>query len=71
VLETIAAESGARDVDDLRDDDLPGEPGEDGHTYLELMVFDYTTIVEALGGDASALAGVDTSNVVPDTATYA
>jgi ABC-type Zn uptake system ZnuABC Zn-binding protein ZnuA len=71
VLEQIARESGARYVDDLRDDDLPGEPGEAGHTWLALMVFDYRTIVDALGGDPSALEEVDTSNVVPDRASYA
>jgi hypothetical protein len=70
VLEQIAAESGAEYIDDLRDDDLPGAPGEPAHTWLSLMQFDYVTIVEALGGDASALRVVDVSNVAPDTASY-
>ncbi len=70
VLETIANETGARYVDDLRDDDLPGEPGDPEHSLLGLLAFDYTTIVTALGGDASALAGVDTSNIC-DEAEYA
>ena len=34
----IADETGAEYIDDLRDDDLPGEPGEDRHTYIGLMV---------------------------------
>ncbi|HVE75501.1 MAG TPA: metal ABC transporter substrate-binding protein [Actinomycetota bacterium] len=58
VLEQIARLSGARYVDDLRDDDLPGEPGDADHSYIGLMRFDYTTIVEALGGDASAIEAV-------------
>jgi len=70
VLETIASESGATYVDDLRDDDLPGAPGDADHTWLALMVFDYTTIVEALGGDSSAFDDVDTSNVTMDAAVY-
>jgi ABC-type Zn uptake system ZnuABC Zn-binding protein ZnuA len=70
VLEQIAAETGATYVDDLRDDDLPGEPGDPDHTYLGLMVFDFRTIVEALGGDASSLDTVDTGNVAGGDADY-
>ncbi|MFP4636478.1 MAG: metal ABC transporter substrate-binding protein, partial [Nitriliruptoraceae bacterium] len=55
VLERISEETGATYVDDLADDVLPGEPGEDEHTYLELMTRNATTIVEALGGDADTL----------------
>ena len=57
VLEQIAAETGATYVDDLRDDDLPGEAGDPDHSYLGLMVFDFRTIVGALGGDPSAVRG--------------
>ncbi len=70
VLEQIASESGARYVDDLRDDDLPGEPGDDVHTWLALMRFNYVTLIEALGGDASALKVLEVSNVAPDDAEY-
>jgi ABC-type Zn uptake system ZnuABC Zn-binding protein ZnuA len=63
VLEQIAAETGATYVDDLRDDDLPGEAGAPDHSYLGLMVFDFRTIVEALGGDASSFDGVDVGNL--------
>jgi hypothetical protein len=34
------------------------------------MRFDYVTMVEALGGDASALKSLDVSDVGPDTANY-
>jgi ABC-type Zn uptake system ZnuABC Zn-binding protein ZnuA len=63
VLEQIARETGARYVDDLRDDDLPGEPGDPDHSYLGLMVFDYRTFMGALGGDASAFDRFDVRNV--------
>jgi ABC-type Zn uptake system ZnuABC Zn-binding protein ZnuA len=59
VLEQIAAESGATYVDDLRDDDLPGEPGDPDHSWLALMQFNFVTMVEALGGDASGLRALD------------
>jgi ABC-type Zn uptake system ZnuABC Zn-binding protein ZnuA len=66
VLETIADESGADYVDDLRDDDLPGEPGDDLHSYLGLMVQNMRIMLPALGGDASAMDSVDTSAVFTD-----
>lgn len=62
-LETIARESGATYIDDLRDDDLPGGPGDPEHSYLGLMVANMRTMLPALGGDASALDGIDTSPV--------
>ncbi|MGH2720029.1 MAG: metal ABC transporter substrate-binding protein [Actinomycetota bacterium] len=70
VLEQIGREAGVRYVDELRDDDLPGEPGDPEHTWLGLMRFDYVTMVESLGGDASALQAVRVANVTADTATY-
>ncbi|HET9672569.1 MAG TPA: metal ABC transporter substrate-binding protein [Actinomycetota bacterium] len=70
VLEQIAAETGATYVDDLRDDDLPGDPGDPEHTYLGLMTFDFRTIVAALGGDPSAFDDVDTANVAGGDADY-
>lgn len=63
VLERIAAETGVQYVDELRDDDLPGAPGDPDHSYFGLMVFDFRTIVEALGGDASAFDGFPTGSV--------
>ncbi|HKY66195.1 MAG TPA: metal ABC transporter substrate-binding protein [Acidimicrobiales bacterium] len=70
VLEQIGQEAGVRYVDVLRDDDLPGEPGDDEHSWLGLMRFDYITMVEALGGDASALEAVSLEPTAPDVAEY-
>lgn len=70
VLEQIGREAGVGYVDVLRDDDLPGEPGDPEHSWLGLMRFDYVTMVEALGGDASALRAVEVRNVAPDEAEY-
>ncbi|MEN9823820.1 MAG: hypothetical protein RLZ04_2246 [Actinomycetota bacterium] len=70
VLEQIGAETGVAYVDVLRDDDLPGAPGEPQHSFLGLMQFDYVTMVEALGGDASAIASLDVSDVTTDRAEY-
>jgi ABC-type Zn uptake system ZnuABC Zn-binding protein ZnuA len=70
VLEQIGKEAGVAYVDVLRDDDLPGEPGDAEHSWAGLMRFDYVTMVEALGGDASALKEVDISVETTDKAFY-
>jgi ABC-type Zn uptake system ZnuABC Zn-binding protein ZnuA len=70
VLQRIAEETGAAYIDDLRDDDLPGAPGEKDHTLLALLRFNFSTMIEALGGDPGALADVDVADVVTDRAEY-
>jgi ABC-type Zn uptake system ZnuABC Zn-binding protein ZnuA len=70
VLEQIGKETDVKYVDVLRDDDLPGKPGEAEHSWIGLMHFDYVTMTEALGGDASALRAFQPANVAPDKATY-
>jgi ABC-type Zn uptake system ZnuABC Zn-binding protein ZnuA len=70
VLEQISKETGAAYVDDLRDDDLPGDPGDAEHSYLSLMRFDYVTIIEALGGDPRGLDTLDVTNLRASDARY-
>jgi ABC-type Zn uptake system ZnuABC Zn-binding protein ZnuA len=69
VLGQIGRETGVRYVAELRDDDLPGRPGDAEHSWIGLMRFDYMTMVEELGGDASALEAFVPRNA-PDKATY-
>ena len=71
VLEQIGKETGVRYIDVLRDDDLLGKPGDADHSWAGLMKFNFITMVEALGGDASALEKFDTTLSVPDKANYA
>ncbi len=66
VLEQIAREGGAEFVDDLRDDDLPGEPSETLHSYIGLMVQNMKIMLPALGGNASAMDDVPTGVVFTD-----
>lgn len=44
----------------LRDDDLPGKPGDATHTWAELMRYDMSTIIKGLGGTPNAVDAVDT-----------
>lgn len=59
VMEQIAKEGGARFIDELRDDDLPGAPGDPRHSYLGLILADIEIIVPALGGNVDILEGFD------------
>ncbi|MGI9100686.1 MAG: metal ABC transporter substrate-binding protein [Solirubrobacteraceae bacterium] len=70
VLEQIGKEARVKYVDVLRDDDLPGAPGDPEHSWTGLMHFDYVTMTESMGGDASALEAFKPRNVAPDTAVY-
>ena len=70
VLEQIGAETTVRYVDVLRDDDLIGKPGDPEHSWMGLMRFNFATMVEALGGNSSALHALDVSDVVIDNAVY-
>jgi ABC-type Zn uptake system ZnuABC Zn-binding protein ZnuA len=70
VLEQIGRETGARYEDTLRDDDLPGRPGDAEHSWLGLMRYDFVTMIRGLGGTTSNLDRVDVTDAAPDRATY-
>ncbi len=63
VLEVIGRETGARYVDKLRDDELPGDPTSPSHTYLGLMLEDMRVMFGALGGPIDMFDGIDPSPV--------
>ncbi|MBA3745366.1 metal ABC transporter substrate-binding protein [Sporichthya sp.] len=69
-LAEIGKATGAVYEDTLRDDDLPGAPGEPEHSWLGLMRYDFRTIIARLGGTTKALDALDTTPAVPDTANY-
>jgi len=70
ILEQIGAETGTRYIDVLRDDDLPGASGDDAHSWQGLMQFNFITMIEALGGDATALRALNMNLLVVDSARY-
>jgi ABC-type Zn uptake system ZnuABC Zn-binding protein ZnuA len=63
VLDQIAKEAGVQYVDTLRDDDLPGAPGDATHSYIGLLVEDIKIMATALGGDPALIAEFDTTNI--------
>ncbi len=70
VLEQISRESGATYIDDLRDDDLPGDPDDPEHSWLGLMRLNYVTMVEAFDGDAAELHALEVADPTTGRVTY-
>ena len=70
VLEQIAKEAKSRYIDKLRDDELPGKPGDPQHSYIGMMVDNMTIMFEALGGSTEALKKVDPAPVAGAHADY-
>jgi zinc/manganese transport system substrate-binding protein len=63
VLEEISRESGTKYVNELEDDELPGDIGRPNHTYMGMMARDMGIIAGALGGDGQCMARVDVTNL--------
>lgn len=70
VLEQIAREAKSRYIDKLRDDELPGRPGDPQHSYIGMMAENVTIMFEALGGSTEALKKVDPAPVAGAHADY-
>jgi ABC-type Zn uptake system ZnuABC Zn-binding protein ZnuA len=70
VLEEIGKATGARYESSLRDDDLPGAPGDADHSWLGLMKYNYITMITGLGGTTTNLDAIDTTPSVKDSAVY-
>jgi ABC-type Zn uptake system ZnuABC Zn-binding protein ZnuA len=70
VLEQIAKEGKTRYIDKLRDDELPGKPGEPQHSYIGMMIENLSIMFEALGGSAEELKKLDPSPVADTHADY-
>ncbi len=63
VLDQIGREAKVQFISTLRDDDLPGELDAPEHTYAGMMKENVETMARVLGGDSSALKGIDPRNV--------
>ncbi|HYA29331.1 MAG TPA: metal ABC transporter substrate-binding protein [Acidobacteriota bacterium] len=70
VLEQIAKEGKSRYIDKLRDDELPGKPGDPQHSYIGMMVENMTIMFAALGGSTEGLKKVDPAPVAGAHADY-
>lgn len=62
IMNQIGKEAGVKFISTLRDDDLPGEDGAPENSYIGMMLENVRTMAKVLGGNASALEGIDPSN---------
>jgi zinc/manganese transport system substrate-binding protein/manganese/iron transport system substrate-binding protein len=62
VMEQIARETGVKFIDQLSDDELPPPPN---NSFIGMMANNVATMTGALGGDASCIANVNTTNIQP------
>lgn len=70
VLEEVGSATGARYEDTLRDDDLPGAPGDAEHSWLGLMKYNYRTMISGLGGTPTQLDAITLAPVSSTSAVY-
>jgi ABC-type Zn uptake system ZnuABC Zn-binding protein ZnuA len=70
VLAEVGRATGARYEDSLRDDDLPGKPGDAEHSWLGLMKYNYRTMISGLGGTPTQLDAITISLSTSDSAVY-
>lgn len=70
VLKEIGSATGARYESSLRDDDLPGKPGEAEHSWFGLMRYNYRTMVLGLGGKPTQLDALDNAPVISNSAKF-
>lgn len=70
VLAEVGRATGARYEDSLRDDDLPGAPGDAEHSWLGLMKYNYRTMISGLGGTPTQLDAITIPLNKSDSAVY-
>lgn len=70
VLAEVGSATGARYEDSLRDDDLPGTPGEAEHSWLGLMRYNFSTMISGLGGTPTQLDAITIAVNISDSAVY-
>lgn len=70
VLEEVGRATGARYEDTLRDDDLPGAPGDAEHSWLGLMKYNYRTMISGLGGSPTQLDAITLTPTSSDNAVF-
>ncbi|MGA1362017.1 MAG: metal ABC transporter substrate-binding protein [Ilumatobacteraceae bacterium] len=70
VIDEIGTVMGVPHTAALSDEELPGKPGEVGHSIGGMIVGNFVTIVETLGGTAKALRAVSLDLGIRDVATY-
>ena len=63
IIEQIAKEANVTVVETLSDDDLPGNPGDNNHSYIGMMLENMKNMIVPLGGNIDALKDINPQNM--------
>ncbi len=63
IIDQIAKEGNITIVETLSDDDLPGNPGDNNHSYIGMMRENMKNMIIPLGGNIAALKNVNPENL--------
>jgi ABC-type Zn uptake system ZnuABC Zn-binding protein ZnuA len=63
IVDQIAKEANVNVVETLSDDDLPGNPGNNNHSYIGMMLENMKNMIIPLGGNIDALKDINLQNI--------
>jgi ABC-type Zn uptake system ZnuABC Zn-binding protein ZnuA len=63
IVDQIAKEGNITVVETLSDDDLPGNPGDNNHSYIGMMIENMKNMIIPLGGNIDALKNVNPQDI--------
>jgi ABC-type Zn uptake system ZnuABC Zn-binding protein ZnuA len=63
IVDQIAKEANVTIVETLSDDDLPGNPGDNNHSYVGMMLENMKNMIIPLGGNIDALKDISPQNI--------
>jgi len=64
IVDQIAKEGNVTVVETLSDDDLPGNPGDNNHSYVGMMIENMRNMILPLGGNIDALKDINPQNII-------
>jgi ABC-type Zn uptake system ZnuABC Zn-binding protein ZnuA len=63
IVDQIAKEGNVTIVETLSDDNLPGNPGDNNHSYVGMMLENMKNMIIPLGGNIDALKEINPQNI--------
>jgi ABC-type Zn uptake system ZnuABC Zn-binding protein ZnuA len=64
IVDQIAKEGNVTVVETLSDDDLPGNTGDNNHSYVGMMIENMRNMILPLGGNIDALKDINPQNII-------
>ncbi len=64
IIDQIAKEGNITVIETLSDDDLPGKPGDNNHSYVGMMIENMKNMILPLGGNIEELKNINPKNIL-------